>query len=73
MGQGYFREDIHVEILAKMRVEQIEMIFNPEIFAPEKYDFAEVHVQLIEHFIYGISTIKGHKRLNQLRNIHEIN
>lgn len=69
--QGYFRKDINVDILAKMRVWQIELTFNPEVFQIGQYNPSEIAVQLFEHFIYGISTIKGHERLNQLKQITE--
>jgi TetR/AcrR family transcriptional regulator, cholesterol catabolism regulator len=56
---GFYRESINVEVLARMRVEQIEMAFDPSIFPPQKFSMIDVHVQLIHHFLRGILTDKG--------------
>ena len=49
--QGYLRPDIHPKILARLRVEQVEMSFNPNIFPPEKFKILEVQISLLEHFL----------------------
>lgn len=71
IGQGYFRKDINVEIISKMRVEQIELMFNQDVFPHDEFNLTEVSTQFFEHFMYGISTIAGHQRLNELRKITE--
>ncbi len=67
--QGYFRKDINIEIISRMRVEQIEMMFNPEVYPSGEFNISEISTQIFEHFMYGISTIKGHHRLNELKQI----
>ena len=69
--QGYLRPDIHPKILARLRVEQVEMSFNPNIFPPEKFKILEVQISLLEHFLYGICTLKGHKLVNKHKQIIE--
>jgi AcrR family transcriptional regulator len=69
--EGYFRKDINVEILATLRIEQIDMAFNPEMFDHNKYSVAEITTSLFEHFIYGISTLKGHQKMNEFKQIIE--
>ena len=71
ISQGYFRNDINVRILAKMRIEQVEMAMNPMIFPHDKYNIAEVQLCMIDHFLHGITTLKGHKLLNKYKNINE--
>lgn len=71
MDQGFIREDIDVKILATMRVNQVEMGFNTMIFPVAQFNTWRVQVQLLEHFNYGICTIKGHKLLDQYKNVHE--
>ena len=51
--------DIKVEILTRMRLEQIETGFNPELFPPNKFSVIEVQLTMSDHFIRGILTIKG--------------
>jgi len=68
---GYVREDINIKIMARMRMEQIEMGFNPYIFPPDKFSILEVQLALTEHFLYGICTLKGHKLINKHKHIQE--
>jgi TetR/AcrR family transcriptional regulator, cholesterol catabolism regulator len=57
--QGYFRPDIKVDILAKMRLEQIELGFDPQVFPPQKFGIVEVELTMLDNFIRGILTEKG--------------
>jgi AcrR family transcriptional regulator len=69
--QGYIRPDIDVRILARMRVSQVEMGFNANIFPVAEFSAWKVQYQFLEHFNYGVCTLKGYKLLNQYKNIHE--
>jgi AcrR family transcriptional regulator len=69
--QGYIRPDVDVKILAIMRVNQVETGFNTKIFPPAEFNTWKVQQQLLEHFNYGICTLKGYKLLNQYKNIIE--
>lgn len=69
--QGVIRPEIDVKILAKMRVNQVEMGFNTSIFPIAQFSAWRVQYQLLEHFNYGVCTIKGHKLLDQYKNVHE--
>ncbi|MEQ9298296.1 MAG: TetR/AcrR family transcriptional regulator [Cyclobacteriaceae bacterium] len=57
--EGFFRKEIDIEVLALMRLEQFQMIFDQRIFPSTQFDFAKVQTQILEHFIYGILTEKG--------------
>jgi hypothetical protein len=70
--QGFIRADIDVKILAKMRVNQVEMGFNPSIFPISQFNTWKVQYQLLEHFNYGICTIKGHKLLDHYKNAEQV-
>ncbi len=66
--QGFYRADINVEILAIMRLEQIELGCNPEIFSPAKFKLVDVQTTFINHFIRGIVTEKGYKMMEEYKN-----
>ena len=66
--EGFIRKDIDVRIIAKMRVYQVEMGFNPAIFPMSQFNPWKVQFQMLEHFNYGICTIKGHELLDQYKN-----
>jgi AcrR family transcriptional regulator len=59
--EGLFRSDINPEILAYLRIGEIELSFNREYFPDDKYTLVEIHEQLFEHFTYGILSEKGFK------------
>jgi AcrR family transcriptional regulator len=61
--EGIYRKDINVDILAKMRIEIAEMAFDPKIFPSDKFSFAEVQLQFLDHFVHGIVTLKGYSLL----------
>nr|WP_294943118.1 TetR/AcrR family transcriptional regulator [uncultured Mucilaginibacter sp.] len=67
MNQGFIRADIDVKILATMRVNQVEMGFNTQIFPIAHFNSWKVQVQLLEHFNYGICTLKGHELLDKYK------
>jgi AcrR family transcriptional regulator len=69
--EGLYRKDLDVAIIAKFRVEQVEMAMNPLTFAPDKFNLTKVQLALLDHFMHGITTIKGHKLINQYRHIEE--
>jgi len=66
---GYVRKDVNTRILAKLRVEQIEMGFDPTVFPPDKFKILEIQLELIQHFLYGICTIRGHKLINKHKDV----
>lgn len=69
--QGLYRRDFSIRILAKLRIEQVELVMNPEIFPADKFNLHEVQLQLLDHFLHGICTLKGHKLLNKYKQIQE--
>jgi TetR/AcrR family transcriptional regulator, cholesterol catabolism regulator len=69
--KGLYRSEIDVEILSRLRLEEIQMSFNPFIFPTPKFNIQKVQLQFIEHFLYGICTLKGHKLINKYKQIKE--
>jgi len=67
--QGYIRADIDVKIMARMRVMQVEMGFNTNIFPLAEFSPWKVQYQLLEHFNFGICTLKGYKLLDEYKNV----
>lgn len=69
--QGYYREDINVEIIARYRVESIFLGFNPDVFMHGKFTLLQIEMELMEHYLYGISTTKGQKLINKYKQQRE--
>jgi AcrR family transcriptional regulator len=61
IGEELFRPEIHIDILSKFRLESMMIAFNIAVFPPRKYNLVEVTQEIIEHYLYGLATLKGHK------------
>lgn len=60
-----YRKELKVKIIARLRVEEVELGFNLEAYPMNHFNHAEVHVTLLEHFLYGIVTLKGNKMITK--------
>lgn len=56
-----YRPEINADVLSKFRLESMMIAFNMNVFPPRKYNLAEVTLEIIEHQLYGLATLKGHK------------
>ena len=63
--EGHFRNEIDPELIALMRIEQVQTFFIKKHYLAKQYSLAEVQLQLFDHFIHGLFTIDGHKLFNQ--------
>jgi len=64
---GYYRKDINIPVLSHLRVEQIELCFNTNVFPVHEYRIADVCVEVLNHFVYGIVSQKGYKLIEQYK------
>jgi len=71
INEGYFRPNLNPKILARLRIETVEMAFNTDTFPLVEFETPTVQMEFFEHFIYGICTIKGHRLLNKYRQIND--
>lgn len=67
ISEGLYREDTDVEIMARFRVESCNLCFKPGIFPKDHFEMSRVQRQLLEHFLFGIATEKGHKVILKYR------
>ncbi len=67
--QKLYRPDINIKILVKLRIEEITLGLNTAIFPLRKFKPHEVQVALLDHFLHGIVTVRGHKLINKYKNI----
>ena len=64
-SEGYFRESLDPDTIARMRLEMVQMVFDDRIFPKNKFDFKEVQLQLFDHFVEGIVTDKGRQLMHE--------
>lgn len=71
MSEGLYRADLQVDIMARMRLAQIELAFDTDVFPARQFDAQRVQLAMLEHFMLGVATLKGHKLINQYRHVTE--
>lgn len=61
IAEGFYRPEINIEILAQMRLEQVNLIFGQQIadYTMTKYNLAQVMIEITLHFLYGVCNEKG--------------
>jgi len=67
--EGCYREELDVDIISKFRLETVFTPFNLHLFPLNKFNSIEVHTQLMEHFVYGLMTIKGHELMDRYKKL----
>ncbi|TKT94037.1 TetR/AcrR family transcriptional regulator [Dyadobacter frigoris] len=56
-----YRKDINVDMLSILRIEQVLMALDPEIYPADKFNMMNVQMEFVHHFLHGILTEKGFK------------
>ncbi len=54
-----YRPEINIDIISRFRLESMMIAFNIDLFPPSKYNLAEVTKEIIEHYLFGIASLKG--------------
>lgn len=69
---GVYREDIDPDFVSNYRLNQIDMfMFGKTTYAFDKISFTKAHELLLDMFVHGVCTIKGHKLINKYKQIKE--
>lgn len=58
-----YRPELNIDIICKYRLETMMLPFNVFIFPPGKYNLANVTHDMMEHFLFGLVTLKGYKQI----------
>ena len=61
--QGLYRNNLNAEIIAKLYISKIDVVFDPAVFPISKFRFSKVHEELMRYHIRGIASPKGIKYL----------
>lgn len=63
---GVYRTDFSAEIIAKIFITKLDLIFDAELFPQDKFTFVQVYIDFIQHHLHGIVSEKGTKILNKI-------
>ncbi len=61
--EGLYRPDLEVEIVARMRMMQIETSLRGNLFPRHQFDPLQVQLQMFQVYLYGIATAKGREHI----------
>jgi AcrR family transcriptional regulator len=56
-----YRPEVDVEIMSRYRIEGMMLLFNADLFPTSKFNLVKLHQEILEHFLYGLATMKGYK------------
>jgi len=56
-----YRSEIDVELMSRYRLETMMIAFNSDLFPNSKFNLVKLHKEILEHFLYGLATLKGYK------------
>ncbi len=56
-----YRAELDIDFIARIRLETMMLPFNEQLFPKNKFSLTALQQQLIEHFLFGIASMKGYK------------
>ena len=54
-----FRSDINIQLVTKVLIEQVNLMLNPVVFPPDRFNMSEVFRSIFLYYIRGICTEEG--------------
>lgn len=64
--EGLYREDLNVEIITKMRLGQVDMVFTQNAYYDtNKNSLSNIMVEITRHFLFGICNNEGLKLIHR--------
>lgn len=61
--EGLYRSDLDIDVLCRYRLASMMLAFNTDLFPPQQFNLGLLCQNLLQHFVFGLATEKGHKRL----------
>ena len=61
INQGMYREDLSIELVARLYISRLIDIHNPDFFPPERFSFSMLFEVMFENFIRSIAKTEGIK------------
>ena len=68
IAQGLYRNDLDLDFVTQYRILQMDMFMGGSDFEFENISMAKAHQLIMDIFMHGISTVKGHKLINKYKN-----
>jgi len=73
LTEGIYRSELKKDILTQLRLDHAELVFSQhDHYTMNKYNIAQVLVELTEHYLYGICNKKGLELVEKYKNEFDI-
>ncbi|MCX6247027.1 MAG: helix-turn-helix domain containing protein [Bacteroidetes bacterium] len=59
INQGVYRDDLSIELIARLYIRRLIDLHNPEFFPADKFSFQTLFEAMFDNFIRGIANAKG--------------
>ncbi len=59
LEEGVYRKDLNADVISKIYLRKIDVVFDAEVFPPSEISFEEVYAILFRYHIRGIANKKG--------------
>jgi len=64
--EGVYRKDLNADVITKIYLKKIDVVFDSELFPPNEISFEEVYAILFRYHIRGIANKKGIEYLEKV-------
>jgi AcrR family transcriptional regulator len=62
-----YRSEINVDTLTRFRIESMMLAFDSEVFPDNRTHLVAIQEEILEHFLYGLATVKGQKLIQKYK------
>ncbi|MGJ7030267.1 TetR/AcrR family transcriptional regulator [Niabella hirudinis] len=67
IGEGLYRDDFNIDIIAQFRVGSIDILFMPEFYGRLKEGLFHAQLEIFYFFLHGMATPKGQKLIEKYK------
>lgn len=57
--EGLYRDNLNSEIVSRIYVQKIDLVFDGIVFPPSNYKFEEVYLEMMRYHVRGVASEKG--------------
>lgn len=63
--EGLYRSDLNVDVVARIYVAKMDLLFDGNLFPPHQFSFTDVYIEFFRYHIRGIASEKGREYLTK--------
>jgi len=64
--EGMYRKDFHADVIAKIYMARIDVLFDPAVFPFAEYTLTNLYKEVFQYHIRGIASAKGIEQLEKM-------